>query len=478
METKYHTKDKKKHKYSPEVKKQAIAYAEIHGNRPASRHFQVDERRIREWRGKKIQNEGILATRGNKDKQRTRLCGAGRKPLGTKLEEVLMDRKHWVESRRSRGLQVSSKLIMKKAQVTFNDMNQNDVSDIDFKASRGWLTKFKKRNGLSLRRKTFVAQQDPERMIAKVVSYVIQVRWLQKKHKYSHSNINAMDETPVWCDMVAETTIDAVGKKSITLKTTGHEKPRVSVCLAAKADGTKLKPMVVFKGAKRESAALNEEFKRRAVVATSVNGWMDTELTRTWINSVRGAFSFNRRLLAWDSNECHLEDSVTDSLKSNKIDRVIVPGGCTKYIQAPDVSWNKPFKASRTEKYDEWLATVGIHEETAAGNLKAPPLKTILQWILDSWAELPTNVIKKSLTSCALNVPVDGSEDDAIHCFKEEQPCSTGLAVLKSQLDILDEPETNPFDTEEYTSSDVEEACPIIQQLVSDYEGDSDIEID
>ena len=194
--------------------------------------------------------------------------------------------------------------------------------------------------------------------------------------------------------------------------------------------------------------------------------------------SVRGAFSFNRRLLAWDSNECHLEDSVTDSLKSNKIDRVIVPVGCTKYIQAPDVSWNKPFKASRTEKYGEWLATVGIHEETAAGNLKAPPLKTILQWILDSWAELPTNVIKKSFTSCALNVPVDGSEDDAIHCFKEEQPRSTGLAVLKSQLDILDEPETNPFDTEEYTSSDVEEACPIIQQLVSDHEGDSDIEID
>ena len=265
-------KGQKRQKYSPEVKKQAIAYAEIHGNRSASRHFQVDERITREWRGKKIQNEGVLATRGNKGKQRSRLCGAGRKPLGTKLEEV------------SRGVRVSSKLIMKKAQVTFNDMNQNNVSDIDFKASRGWLSKFKKRNGLSLRRKTFVAQQDPERMIAKVVSYVIQVRWLQKKHKYSHSNINAMDETPVWCDMVAETTIDAVGKKSITLKTTGHEKPRVSVCLAAKVDGTKLKPMVIFKGAKRESAALNEEFKRRVVVATSVNGWMDTELTRTWIN--------------------------------------------------------------------------------------------------------------------------------------------------------------------------------------------------
>ena len=96
-------------------------------------------------------------------------------------------------------------------------MKQNDVSDINFKASRGWLTKFMKR------RKTSVAQQDPGRMKAKLVSYVIQVQLLQKKHKYSPYNIIAMDETPVWCDMVAETTIDAVGKKSITLKTTGHK---------------------------------------------------------------------------------------------------------------------------------------------------------------------------------------------------------------------------------------------------------------
>ena len=68
------------------------------------------------------------------------------------------------------------------------------------------------------------------------------------------------------------------------------------LCLAAKADGTKLKPMVVFKGAKREVAALSHKFKHRAVVATSDNAWMNTELTQVWINSILGAFSFNRRL--------------------------------------------------------------------------------------------------------------------------------------------------------------------------------------
>ena len=33
------------------------------------------------------------------------------------------------------------------------------------------------------------------------------------------------------------------------------------VCLCVKADGTKLKPFIVFKGAKRDIAKLNEEFR-------------------------------------------------------------------------------------------------------------------------------------------------------------------------------------------------------------------------
>ena len=385
-------KGKKIKKYSLSFKKEVIAYAEIRGNRPTSKQFSVDERRIREWRANKSNIEGLLGAA--KGKQWSRLSGGDRKPLSVKLEEVVLE---WIESRRARGLRVSCKLIMKKAEITYRDMTENNlVSGEDFKGSRGWLCKFMKRNGLSLRRKTSVAQQDPARMVGKLVSYVMHVRRLQEKNKYIASDIIAMDETPVWCDMISETTVDTRRKKTITLKSTGNKKARVSVCLAAKAHGTRLKPMVVFKGGKREVAKLKEEFQHCAIVATSANGWMNTELTKVWVDSVVGAFAFNRRLLAWDSYECHMEDSITESLKSKRIDPVIVPGGCTKYIQAPDICWNKPFKASCTEKYDEWLGTVGIHEETPAGNLKTPPRRAILQWILDAWAELPTDVIKNS----------------------------------------------------------------------------------
>ena len=56
----------------------------------------------------------------------------------------------------------------------------------------------------------------------------------------------AMDETSVCNEMVSNTTIDKEGVKSVCLKTTGHEKYMVSVYLAAKVNGTKLKPFVVF----------------------------------------------------------------------------------------------------------------------------------------------------------------------------------------------------------------------------------------
>ena len=164
------------------------------------------------------------------------------------------------------------------------------------------------------------------------------VRRLNRQFKFPNSSILAMYETPIWNDMVSSTTVDKTGSKDVPLKTTGHEKVRVSVCFAAKGDGTKLKPFVVFVGAKRESKALHEEYKRQCSVASSTNGWMNEELTLRWINEIVGTFEFNKRVLAWDSQEAHMTEDVKLRLKEINTKSVIVPGGCTKHIQAPDVA--------------------------------------------------------------------------------------------------------------------------------------------
>ena len=151
-------------------------------------------------------------------------------------------------------LRVSRKIIRKKAVIIYGDLKRTDPDCFDekFEATNGWLFKFMKRHDLSLRRKTSVAQKDPDLLIAKIVSYILRVRRLRIKYSYQPSDIIAFDETPVWADIVSNTTVDVVGKKTVSMKTTGHEKCRVTAGLAAKGDGTKLKPFIVFKGGKRD----------------------------------------------------------------------------------------------------------------------------------------------------------------------------------------------------------------------------------
>ena len=128
------------------------------------------------------------------------------------------------------------------------------------------VTNFMRRNGFSLQRKTTTAQQDHERLIDNLILYILHARRLSIKYKYPPSSIIEMDETSVSKCMVSNTTIHKQGAKSVCLKTTRHKKCMVSVYLAAKADGTKLKPFVAFRAAKRESKSLDEEFESRWVV--------------------------------------------------------------------------------------------------------------------------------------------------------------------------------------------------------------------
>jgi hypothetical protein len=52
--------------------------------------------------------------------------------------------------------------------------------------------------------------------------------------------------------MLAQTTVEHVGTKSIPIKTTGHEKARVTIVLCAMASGRKIPPLIVFKGVRME----------------------------------------------------------------------------------------------------------------------------------------------------------------------------------------------------------------------------------
>lgn len=57
-----------------------------------------------------------------------------------------------------------------------------------------------------------------------------------------------MDKTPFYLDMSFGNTIDFIGNKNIEIISSGREKYHISVILSIAGDGTKLPPLIIFKG--------------------------------------------------------------------------------------------------------------------------------------------------------------------------------------------------------------------------------------
>ena len=81
-------------------------------------------------------------------------------------------------------LRVSRELIMFKAKSIYDEKcGDNEELKAGFVASNGWLTKFMKRNNLSMRRRTTVAQKDMSHLTTKLVKYLMYVRRLSYENK-------------------------------------------------------------------------------------------------------------------------------------------------------------------------------------------------------------------------------------------------------------------------------------------------------
>ena len=77
-------------------------------------------------------------------------------------------------------------------------------------------------------------------------------------------------------------TVDNKGAKSISLRTTGNEKQRITVMLVVTADGGKLPLYVILKC----KTMPKENFPKGLVIWCQENGWMTTKLMMDWLASL------------------------------------------------------------------------------------------------------------------------------------------------------------------------------------------------
>ncbi|CAI7880226.1 unnamed protein product [Closterium sp. NIES-53] len=168
----------------------------------------------------------------------------------------------------------------------------------------------------------------------------IETRWI----------INA-DQTPLWLEMSATTTVDQTGVRSVPIRSAGYQKERVTVMQARST-------MVVL-----------------------------------------------------DSYRRHLTDAVKENFADLDIMPAVIPSGCTAEVQPLNVSINKSFKASIHQHYESWFEEEGQERLTPAGNIKKPSPAVVLRWISRAWKAVPPELIKKAFLTCGISNALDGFED-------------------------------------------------------------------
>ena len=178
---------------------------------------------------------------------------------------------------------------------------------------------------------------------------------------------------------------------------------------------------------KRVIPEVEEKFRGKLNLCWAGRTWMDEALTETYLCQTIGPQLFHKRLLVWDSFRCHISSKTKEVLGSLKILTSIVPGGCTKFVQAADLSWNKPFKQHIPEQHDDWLRAGDI-PQTTGGNCKPVDPITYLTWVYNAWQLLSEELIRKSFKHCGISMTSETADDDAIHIFASHGPCPEGRA--------------------------------------------------
>ena len=249
----------KRMKYSAKFKLQVVKFAQESNNCATGREFCVNEKLVRDWQR---QIEKLKCMPKNKCSNRGKPC------QWPELEDKLLQ---WIEEHRQSGYIVTRNMISFKAKAMASELQITG-----FLASNCWCTKFLRRKNLALRQKTKIAQKLPEHLEQKITSFHSFVIKSRRKENYELVHIGNMDETPVWFDMPSARTVNEKGAKTVLVNTTGHEKSRFTVVLACMADGTKLKPMVIFK----RKTLPKENFPPGVLVHCHPKGWMDEAVGR------------------------------------------------------------------------------------------------------------------------------------------------------------------------------------------------------
>ena len=374
-----------------------------HNIHKAAREFNIGRKLVREW--EKKYNELLRMNVGANSKRRR--LNSGRTPLSVELDQQVFE---FLEEERSEGRPVTNTTLQAKAVQIAAGLGLST-----FRASSGWLWRWKRRYSVGIRCGTNNSQKVSADYADQIMQFRKTIIAVRKAKKIEPPHIVNMDQTMCRFDMAPARTNNVRGEKTIRIKTTRTEKKGFTVALAAAADGATLPAIIIFK---ERGGVLGERVRRSLRVPSNVrlrsstNGWMTATEYQNWLLHVYGK-QRERRFLVVDCYKPHkAEESIKMAKERCNANVVIVPGGCTSIIQPMDKCINKPFKESMRQSWQEWMRQ--DRAKTKQGNLKQPTRQDAINWVSIAWDSISQETIVNSFLVCGISNALDGSEDDYV----------------------------------------------------------------
>ena len=116
-----------------------------------------------------------------------------------------------------------------------------------FKASPGWIQRWKRRNRVAIRRGTNVSQKLPEDYADQVHGHRQDILRKRVSKQYTPFNMINMDQTMCRFDMPSASTNDNINANTVRIAATGGSKKGFTVALTASASGAKSQAVIVLK---------------------------------------------------------------------------------------------------------------------------------------------------------------------------------------------------------------------------------------
>ncbi|GFV63522.1 tigger transposable element-derived protein 1 [Trichonephila clavipes] len=208
------------------------------------------------------------------------------------IRDVLLERTEraiviWIEEQVQRRIPVSGYLIQEKALQFYKSMKQSEPSTStsqagkEFSASKGWLTRFLKRNALhniKITGESTTADEGAAKIFPEELAKIIE------DGDYSADQVFNADETGLYWKKMPNRTYIAKEEKTAS----GHKasKDRVTLLLCSNASGDRmLKPLLINKSL-RPRALKGKDLKQLPVNwMANPKSWMTTAIFTEWFNN-------------------------------------------------------------------------------------------------------------------------------------------------------------------------------------------------